>query len=142
MVETAVGRLIVTHVVEDEELGLRPDEARVADARALQVVDRLAGHVPRIAAVVLAGDRVLNVADHRQGRDLAERIEHGRFGLRHHEHVALVDGLPAADAGAVEAQPVLEHVLVELVDGDGEVLPQSREVHEPQVDGLHVLFPA
>ena len=66
----------------------------------------------------------------------------GRLRLRHHQHVALVDRLPAADAGAVEAQAVLEDVLVELVDRNGEVLPQPGEVHEPQVDGLDVLFPA
>ena len=107
-----------------------------------EVIDRLAGDVPRVAGIVLAGDRVLDVADHRQGRDLAEGVEHGRLGLRHHEHVALVDRLPAADARAVEAQPVLENVLVELVDGDGKVLPESGEVHESQIDGLHVLFPA
>ncbi len=66
----------------------------------------------------------------------------GRLRLRHHQHVALVDRLPAADAGAVEAQAVLEDVLVQLVDGDGEVLPQAGKVHEPQVDRLDVLFPA
>ena len=37
-----------------------------------------------------------------------------RVGLRHDEHVALVDRLPAADAGAVEAEAVFEHVFVEL----------------------------
>ena len=73
---------------------------------------------------------------------VGERIEEGRLGLRHDEHVALVDRLPAADAGAVEAQAVFEHVFVELVDGDREVLPQAGKIHEPQIDRLDVLFAA
>ena len=122
-----VGVLVAADVVENEELGLGPDEARVADAGALEVIDGLSGDVPRIARIVLPRDRVLDVADHRQRRNLAERIQDGRLGLRDHEHVALVDRLPAADARTVEAQPVLEHVLVELIDGNGEMLPQAGE---------------
>ena len=52
----------------------------------------------------------------------------------------LVDRLPAADAGAVEAEAVFEDVFVELVGRDGEVLPQAGEVHEAQVDGLDFLL--
>ena len=65
-----------------------------------------------------------------------------RLRLRDHQHVALIDRLPAADAGAVEAEAVLEDVLVELVDGNREVLPQAGEVHKPQIDGFDILFPA
>ena len=71
---------------------------------------------------------------------VGERIDERRVGLRHEEHVALVDRLPAADAGAVEAQAVFEDVFVELVDGDREVLPDAGEIHEPQVDGLDVVL--
>ncbi len=74
--------------------------------------------------------------------ELGERIDERRLGLRHEQHVALVDRLPAADARAVEAEAVLEDILVQLVDGNGEVLPQARKVHEPQVDRLDVLFAA
>jgi hypothetical protein len=142
VVEAAVGVLVVPHVVEHEELGLRPHVAGVGNARALQVVHGLAGHVPGIAAVVLAGDGVLDVADHHQGGERGEGIDEGRLRLRHHEHVALVDGLPAADARAVEAQAVLEHVFVELADRNREMLPQARKIHEPQVHGFHVALPA
>ena len=69
-----------------------------------------------------------------------EGIEKGGLGLGHDEHVALVDRLPAADARAVEAQAVFEHVLVQLADRNGEVLPQAGEIHEPQVDRLDFLF--
>ena len=71
---------------------------------------------------------------------VGERIENRRLGLRHHEHVALVDRLPAANAGAVEAQAVFEHVLCQLVDRNREVLPDAGKIHEPQVDRLDVPF--
>ena len=102
--------LIVADVVEDEELQFGAEIGGVGDAGRLHVVDGLAGHVARIARVVLLGERVLNVADHRQGAVLAERIEEGGLGDRHDEHVGFVDGLPAANAGAVEAEAFLEDV--------------------------------
>ena len=48
---------------------------------------------------------------------------------------------PAADAGAVEAQALLEGLFVEFLGGDGEVLPQAGKVHEAQIDGADFLFP-
>ena len=74
--------LIVANVVEDEELELRAEIGGVGDAGGLHVVDRLAGDVARIAGVVLLGERILDVADHRQRRVFAERIDEGGFGQR------------------------------------------------------------
>ncbi len=74
---------VEAYVVEHEELGLGADVRRVGNAGALQIVHRLAGHVTRIARVILARDRVLNVADHRDRGQRREWIEHGRLGLRH-----------------------------------------------------------
>ena len=71
---------------------------------------------------------------------LAERIDEGGFGCGQHEHVGFVDRLPAADAGAVEAETVFEDVLVERLGGDGEMLPQAGKIHETQIDGLDFLF--
>ena len=62
--------------------------------------------------------------------------------LRHHEHVALVDPLPAANAGAVEAQAVFEHVFIELADGNREMLRRAEEVGEPQIDRFDIFFAA
>ena len=87
-------------------------------------------------------DRVLDVADHGEGLDRAERVQHGGLGLGNDEHVAFVDPLPAADAVAVEPQAILEDVLVEFIDGDGEVLPEAGEVHEAEIDGLDILLAA
>ena len=134
-------RLVELHVVEDEELERRAEVGRVRDAGALHVVDGLAGDVPRVARVVLLGQRVLDVADHRQRDVLAERVDEQRVRLRHEQHVRLVDRLPAADAGAVEADAVLEDASSSSDFGrDGEVLPEAGEVHEPQIDGLDLAF--
>ena len=58
--------LVETDVVKNEELQLGAHVAGVADAGALEIVDRLAGDVARIAGIVLVRDGVQNVADHRQ----------------------------------------------------------------------------
>ena len=42
--------------------------------------------------------------------------------------------------GAVEAEAVLEDRFLEVVGGDGEVLPDAGEIHEAQVDRLDFLF--
>ncbi len=132
--------LIIADVVEDEEFQLRAEIGGVGDAGLLHEVDGLAGHVARVARVVFLGKRVLDVADHRQGRVLAERIDERRLRNRHDEHVRLIDGLPAADAGAVKAQAFFKHRFVQRVGGDGEMLPETGEVHETQIDRLDFLL--
>ena len=132
--------LIEADVVEDEELSLGPEIGRVGDARVLQVQLGLLGDPARIALVVLARDRVHRVGDHDQRRRLAERIHDGRIRVRHQEHVALVDGCPGADAGAVEAVTFFEDVFVQFADGVRDVMPQTGDVAKAQVDLLGVVF--
>jgi hypothetical protein len=48
--------------------------------------------------------------------------------------------LEAADGRAVETEPILEDALAQLRDGDGEVLPQARQVDEPQIDDADTLL--
>ena len=69
---------------------------------------------------------------------LAERIEHRGVRIRDQEHVRLLDLLETADRRTVESETVLEHVLGELVRRNREVLHQSRQVAEPNVDDLDV----
>ena len=138
----AIRRLVEADVVEDEELGFGADEAGVGDARALEVVHRFASDVARVARVVFAGDRILHVADDAERGDRGERVDERRIGLRQEEHVALVDRLPAADAGAVEAEALFEDFFVELRNGNREVLPDAGEIHEAHVDGFDIAFAA
>ena len=55
------------------------------------VAGGLAGDVPRVAGVVLVRDRILDVADHRQGRLRRERVDQRRLGLGDDQQVGLVD---------------------------------------------------
>src|SRR5262249_12984310 len=71
---------------------------------------------------------------------LGKRIEKRRFRHGENEHVGFVDGLPAADRRAVEAQALLERALFQLAGRDGEMLPQAGEIHETKVNGLHLVF--
>ena len=142
MVVAFVWTVVESDVVEDEELGFGADEAGVGDAGALKVVDGFAGDVAGVAGVIFAGDGVLDVADHHERGERGERIDEGGFGLGDDEHIALVNRLPSADAGAVEAEAVFENVFVELVDGDGEMLPEAGKIHETQIDGLHIFLAA
>src|SRR5207249_245386 len=55
------------------------------------------------------------------------------------QHVTLVDRLESPDARAVEPEPLLERLLAQLVRRHRKVLPQTGQVHEPQVDDLDVV---
>ena len=94
--------LVEADVVEDEELGFRPEIGGVRDAEALYIVLRLAGDVSRIPRIVLARDRVADVAEYGEGLRSQEGIQEGGPGDRLDEHVGLVDRLPSTDAGTVE----------------------------------------
>jgi hypothetical protein len=133
--------LVEADVIENEELRLRPDVRLVGHAGGTHVGFGLARHVARVLGIILPRDRVLNVARHRQG--LAhERIDHGRVRLGDDEHVALVDRLPAAHGGPVEAESVLERLDREGLHGDGEMLLRAGKIHEPQIHGQDFLLAA
>ena len=103
--------------VEDVELRLGAEVAGVGDAGGRQVLLGLARDVARVAAVGLAGDRVVHEEVDVERLVLAERVEPrgGRVGEQ--RHVGLVDGLEAADGRAVERGAVLEDVLADVVAG-------------------------
>ncbi len=134
--EGGVLGLVEAGRVEDVELGFGAPVGGVGDAGALQVVLRLAGDVAGIAAVGLAGHRVLHEAVEQQRLVGQERVLERCLGIGHQDHVRLLDLLEAADRRAVEADTVLEHGLVQLVSRDGEVLHLPGQVAEAQVDEL------
>ena len=140
VVIAGVLRGIEMDVVEDEKLGFGAEVGGVGDAAVLEIRFGLAGDEARVAIVALARDRIDDVADHAQRRDLEERIDVGRLGVGHQQHVAFVDRSPAANRRAVEAEAFLEGVLVQLGDGIRNVLGEARQIGETQVDLLGSLF--
>ena len=128
-------------VVEDEELKLGRQQALIGHARVPHVAGGLAGDIARVAGVVLMGDRILDVADHRQGRLRRERVDQRRLGLGDDQQVGLVDRAPADDARAVKADAFLERLLGECVGRDREMLPDAGKIHEPQVDRRDLALP-
>ena len=87
------------------------------------------------------GDRILDVADHRQSRLRRERVDQRRLRLGDDQQVGLVDRAPAHDARAVKLNAFLERLLGEGVRRDRKVLPDAGEIHEPQVDRRDLALP-
>ena len=133
-----VARLVrptrVRDLVEDEELAFGPHVTRVGDAGRAQILLRALRDAARVLRVRLVRDRLGDLADERERRGLGERIEDRRRRVRHQDHVALGDALPAADRGAVEPEALVECGLVERADRQGHVLPRAEQVAELQVD--------
>ena len=132
-------RVLVEHgAVEDKELRLGTNEARVGDAGALQERFGATGDATGVAVVPGAGDRVYDVAHHADRGGLDEGVDLRRLRVRDQQHVGVVDGLPAADGAAVEAVAVLEEVVGELVHGHRQVVPLAGEVGELEIYELRV----
>ncbi len=143
-VDVVVARVLVglePDVVEDVELGLGAEVDRVGDAAARQVGLGLLRDVARVAAVGLAGQRVVDEESQVQRLLGAERVKDGRRGVGQQQHVRFVDGLEPADRRTVEAEAVGEDLLVEGFNGHGEVLHDAGQIAEAHVDGLDVVFP-
>ena len=124
------------HVVEHEELGLGAEEGGVADAGRLQIVLGLLRGRARVAGVELAGRGLDDVADEDQLGLAANGSITAVAAIRHQDHVALVDRLPAGDRGAVEHDAVAERFLVDRGDVLRGVLPLAARIGEAQVDIL------
>src|SRR6185312_10911871 len=140
LVEAAVHRDFVAHVVEHEELGLRPEEGGVADAGGLQVGLGMLGDRARVARVGLAGERLVDVAEDHQLGLRREGIEHRRLAVGHQGHVGFVDRLPAGDRRAVEHHALGQQLLVDGGDGMRQVLPLAARIGEAEVDIFDVLL--
>ena len=68
----------------------------------------------RVYSSLVIGSTMLQISDSVGVCD--ERIDHRGGRVRHDQHVGGVDRLPAADRRAVEAEALLEDVLLELAD--------------------------
>ncbi len=128
--------LVEADRVEHVELGFRTEVGAIRYATALEVVAGLLRDVARVSGIELARYRILHERVEDQGRVLPEGVHHGRIRVRHQQHVGFLDLLEAADRGSVEAEALFERLLVELVERHREVLHQTGEVREPDVDEL------
>ena len=133
--------LFVADLVEDEELRLGTDVARVGDAAslcryasALRAMCRgsRVNSFPVIGSTMLAITLIVGLRE--------ERIEPRRVGVRHRQHVRFVNAHPAANRRSVEPEALLERVRVEMLDREGTVLPAAEHVDELQVDHLGLVL--
>ena len=123
--------------VEDEELGLGADGYGVADAAGLDVGFAQLGGGARIAAVELSCRRLDDIAEHDQAWLGRERIHDRRGRIRHQDHVALVDRLPAGDGRSVEHDSVTKRVFVHGGDVLRGMLPLAAWIGESEVHVFH-----
>jgi len=126
-----VGVLVEPGLVQDVELELRTPVRDVGHTGGDQAVLGLLGDVARVPGVGLPGDGVLDEAVQQERRLLPEGIQHRGGGIRHQEHVRLVDGLEPPNGGSVEAVAILEAALGEFTDGHREVLHDAGQIAEP-----------
>jgi hypothetical protein len=134
VVVRGVGPEVVVHLVEDEELALGAEVRGVGDPARAQVRLRAPRDPARVLRIGRARDRVGDLADEGQRGRLGRGIEDRRGRIGHEEHVGVLNRLPAADRGAVEAQALVERGLVEAAHGKGHVLPRPEQVAELEVD--------
>jgi hypothetical protein len=130
---------VPAHRIEDEELELGAEEGGVGDAGGLEVGLGAVRERARVARVALHRGRLDDVAAQDDGRLLEERVDDGRRGVRHQDHVGLVDALPAGDRRAVEHLAVGEQALVDGMRRHGDVLLLAARVAEAEVDELRAL---
>jgi len=138
-VERAVPVGLVTHVIENVELGLGSEVRGVADAGGAEVCLSLPRDVAGVAAVGLLRQRVMHEEVDHQRLRLTERIQVSRGGVGHQGHVRLVDRLEASHGRAVECQALLENFGTKRTHRHSEVLHHSWQIAETDVDVLDVL---
>src|SRR5210317_852679 len=86
-IERLVGRGRVANVIKDEKLRLRSKVSGVSQAGRLQVGFSFLGNEARIAGVAFLGNRVNNITDQAEGRNLNKRVDLGSRWVGHDQHV-------------------------------------------------------
>src|SRR5207249_10730903 len=112
----AVGLGVESHVVEDEEFRFRAEDGAVGDASGPEIFFAALGDAAGVAVVGFLGAGLGDGSGEREGGFGHERIDEGALGVGHGEYVGGLDGFPAADARAVEAQAVAEGVFGQFGD--------------------------
>ena len=105
----------------------------------MQIRFRFFCDAARVPIVRLARDRIDDGANETERRLRIEDIDPCRRRIGDDEHVARVDGAPAANTRAVEAEAIGEYLLVVFGEGGGEMLPGTRQIGEFKIHELHVV---
>ena len=125
-----------THIVEHEEFGFRAEIGGVADARGIDIGLGGLGDGARAAGIMLVGGRLQHVADQDQRGLGEERIDHRGFQVRLQQHVGFVDRLPAGDRRTVEHGAVVEEIVIDHHQVEGDMLPLAARVGEADVHDI------
>src|SRR6056297_3445007 len=96
--------------------------------------------MPGIAGIGFKRYRIDDVADQHQGRLFKKRVHFGCCGIRNHQHIARIDRLPPPDTRSVEAETILKTRLLQFCRRYGEMLPNTRKIHESAIDHPDVPF--
>ena len=136
IVIAAVSILIVADVVKNIEFQLWSPVADVGNSCALEVTFGLLGDIAGIAAITLASNGVEHVAGQTEGRNPEDRIDIGSFRICDQQHVAFMNQLKSANAGAIEADSLVKQVLVQVFHWQRKMLPDARQVHKLQIDNF------
>jgi hypothetical protein len=132
--------LRIAHIVEHIELHFGTEVGGIGDACRAQVGFCLLRHIARVARVPLARDGVYHIANHAHGRHFGERVHKHGLGVGHQQHVGDIDGLEAADGGAIEADALVEYLLRERLNRHREVMPHAEQVGELDIDHTRVML--
>src|SRR5947208_11098322 len=116
-----------TSLVEHEELGLRPDVYRVGYAGEPQVVLSPLRYRAGVEPVPFLCYRVYGIGDQAKSLVVGERVDPEPRGVRHEQHIGLVNGRPAPQARRVKPESLLKTISRQLIDGEGEVMPRSDQ---------------
>ncbi len=138
VVATILG-LVKAHVIKDKKFGFGAKVGGITKARGGQIINGFLGNHSGATLVGLACAGLFDAANETQGRLGHERVEPSGVGIRHHHHVRFVDGLPAANTGAIEGHPGGEAIVVDLVVVHRQMLPDAGHVDKLEVDHLNAL---
>ena len=135
--EKRAGHVIAPlHIVKNEELGLWSEISGVAHARGFEVGLGALGDGAGIAVVGFAVTGLEHIAGQHQGGLLEERVDEGRVGIRHQQHVGGFNALPTGDGGSVKGVAIGELVFVEGRQRHADVLLFATGIGETEVDEL------
>jgi hypothetical protein len=138
-IEAVLLRLVKAHVVENEEFGFGAEVSRVRDAGEGEIRFSFLRNVARVLQVVLLGDRIGSIANQDQRGNIGERIEHGGCRVWYQQHVTLVNGCPASNAGPVHAESFFERGFIQLMYRKRNVMPQPGQVGKSHINHFHVI---